>query len=223
MIPRIIHQIWLDNPLPDYLVPYMLSWRKLHPDWTHLLWTNVPQFLPEEVRPFCEPPNLRNESLFSDATRWAPGSEGQFRSDILRYELLYVMGGVYVDCDFECLKPIDSLISPNLELFAAWETDYRWIGNAILGAVPNNPTINRTIKNLPKNVQRFAGPGVRPNVLTGPQFITKLWANSYDKIHATIFPSKMFYPYLYNELHKGTQVWSQAYAVHHWNNKRQKT
>ena len=33
------------------------------------------------------------------------------KADILRYELLTIFGGVYVDCDFLCCKNIDSIIN----------------------------------------------------------------------------------------------------------------
>ena len=29
------------------------------------------------------------------------------KSDIFRYEILYRFGGVYVDTDFECIKPFE--------------------------------------------------------------------------------------------------------------------
>lgn len=32
------------------------------------------------------------------------------KSDILRYEILCQFGGIYVDCDFECLKSFDGLL-----------------------------------------------------------------------------------------------------------------
>jgi mannosyltransferase OCH1-like enzyme len=33
-----------------------------------------------------------------------------FKSDILRYEVLHKLGGVYVDFDFLCLKNIEPLL-----------------------------------------------------------------------------------------------------------------
>jgi mannosyltransferase OCH1-like enzyme len=32
------------------------------------------------------------------------------KSDIWRYEILFRLGGVYVDTDFECVRPFDSLL-----------------------------------------------------------------------------------------------------------------
>lgn len=141
---------------------------------------------------------------------------------MLRYEILYRYGGVYVDCDFEAQKPLDSLLTSSVKLFAAWESPLQWIGNAILGSEPGHPLLDRVIRGLPDNVNRLAGPGVRPNQLTGPQYLTRLWKNSFYKVEGgRLFEKNMFYPYLYNELEKGKQEFPDAYAVHHWNNKRQ--
>jgi hypothetical protein len=39
-IPRIIHQIWLGpSPLPEQDAAYVETWKQLHPDWEHRLWT----------------------------------------------------------------------------------------------------------------------------------------------------------------------------------------
>lgn len=218
MIPQIIHQIWLGDPMPDHLREYCQTWRDKHPRWMYILWTDVVE------PPLCKPPpdNLINQELFDNAKRWAPKAVGQFKSDILRYELLYRYGGVYVDCDFECKKPLDDLLTNSVKLFAAWETPGQWIGNAILGSIPGHPLMDRVIRGLPDNVNKLAGPDVRPNQLTGPQYLTRLWKSSFYKVDGDkIFSNELFYPYLYNELDKGTANFPKAYAVHHWNNKRQ--
>lgn len=33
------------------------------------------------------------------------------KADILRYELLYFFGGIYIDTDFLCIKNIDKLLN----------------------------------------------------------------------------------------------------------------
>jgi hypothetical protein len=48
---------------------------------------------------------MKNKDAFSGATNYGE------KSDILRYEILSQFGGIYVDCDFECLKPFDDLLS----------------------------------------------------------------------------------------------------------------
>ena len=59
------------------------------------------------------------------------------KSDILRYELCAEFGGVYIDADFEPLRPIEPLLA-GVSSFQADELDDRPC-NAILGSVAGDP------------------------------------------------------------------------------------
>ncbi len=92
-IPKIIHQIWLGSPLPQKYIQLQKSWQEKHPDWEYRLWTD------ESVKNF----KMQNQALFESATNWGE------KADILRYEILYQIGGLYVDTDFECVRSFDTL------------------------------------------------------------------------------------------------------------------
>jgi mannosyltransferase OCH1-like enzyme len=200
LIPHVVHHIWLGDPMPVHLERYIETWEEHHPDWDHRLWTHFE--------------GLRNQNLYDRAGEITP-HVGQFRADIARYEILYEHGGVYVDCDFECLRPLDNLIS-GIGCFAAWELEDRWVNNAILGATPGHPLFDDLIRALPASVSRNAGR--RPNRMTGPQFLTPIWR----RWHATTFPSAWFYPYPWSELDRQGEQFPDAYAVHHWENARKR-
>src|ERR1044071_4358605 len=102
-IPKLFHQIWIGSDLPDEFAHYMEGWKQNHPDWEHVLWTDL------DVSTL----KLKNRDLYNHAEEIAPRNVGQFRADLLRYELLFQFGGVYVDADFESLRPIDSLCNVN--------------------------------------------------------------------------------------------------------------
>lgn len=46
---------------------------------------------------------LYNQEAFDHASNYGE------QSDILRYELLYLYGGVYVDTDMQAVRPLDDL------------------------------------------------------------------------------------------------------------------
>merc|ERR1712070_1358542 len=100
LIPRIIHQVWIGGELPHRFQRLAASWKRLHPDWEYKLWTD------SDVKGL----RLRNRELFERAKN--PGQ----KSDILRLEVLYQYGGLYVDTDFECLKSFESSLA-NLRFF----------------------------------------------------------------------------------------------------------
>lgn len=201
-IPTQFHSIWVGDPMPDHLREYVASWTRVHPGWEHRVWGDD------------DLDWLQNQALFDAAEDHAENT-GQFRSDVARYEILHRFGGVYVDCDFEALHPIDELVE-GVDCFAAWETEGVWVNNAIMGAEPGHPLFADLIVGLPGNVERHRG--ARPNVTTGPQYVTPA-ARWHD---IRLFPSAMFYPYLWSDL--GTPAergpWPGAYAVHHWENRR---
>jgi mannosyltransferase OCH1-like enzyme len=206
-IPKVFHQIWVGpDPLPAEFEAYAQTWRDHHPGWEYRLWGEDSL------------PAMRNRDLYDAAEDLVPEhSVWQFRADVLRYEILWSYGGVYVDVDFECLAPLDARIE-GLEAFAAWEVQDRWVNNAILGAEPAHPFVDRLITGLPASVAHHRG--LRPNVSTGPQYLTGLWRRHRSEL--TVLPQALFYPYLYTDVGSAREhgPWPGAVAVHHWANRR---
>ncbi|MGI8596727.1 MAG: glycosyltransferase [Thermoleophilaceae bacterium] len=190
MIPRVFHRIWLgEEPMPEEFVAYGETWRRHHPDWTMELWTE------ERL------PALRHPDAFER------GRNHSERSNVLRYELLWQLGGVYIDTDMECLRPIDPLLD-SVCAFAGSTRPGR-IGSAIVGSVPGHPAFERAVELVPQGV---AGGG-RQTEETGPGFLTAILADFPD---VTVFPAAYFYPYRHDEKHLRGQEFPDAYAVHHW-------
>jgi mannosyltransferase OCH1-like enzyme len=202
VIPPVFHFVWVGAPMPDRLARYIASWAAVHPDWTVKVWGD---------NDFGW---LANQDLYDRAGSHT-SSVGQFRSDVARLEILHRFGGVYVDCDFEALQPIDDLC--DVPAFAAWEADGVWVNNALMGSVPGHPLWSELIAALPGNVDRCAGK--RPNVMTGPQFITP---HIVERPDVALYPSAWFYPYLWSELHRQGEEFPEARAVHHWDNARKR-
>lgn len=222
VIPRTIHQIWVGGPVPKHLQELMATWRELHPGWAYRLWTDT------EVRG----EEWAHWDLLEMADVYAGSSVGQFRADILRYEILNAYGGIYVDADFEAKRPLDELLE-GITAFAAWEREpgegpplHGWINNAIMGAYRGHPWLRTILSRLRGHVVDMRATGTRrPNLLTGPQYITPLTLgfvgeDNPDGQRVRIFPKDYFYPYLWNELGRGRDEFPDAYAVHHWENRR---
>lgn len=206
-IPETLHQIWIGpDPIPEQYAAYSETWRAHHPGWEHRLWTEDSL------------PAMRNRGLYDAAEDFVPEhSVWQFRADVLRYEILWSYGGVYVDVDFECLAPLDPHIA-GMEAFAAWESQDRWVNNALLGAEPAHPFLDRLIAGLPASVAHHRGQ--RPNVSAGPQYLTGLWRRHRDEL--TVLPQSLFYPYGFADVGTPREQgpFPGAVAIHHWANRR---
>ncbi|MGE0009498.1 MAG: glycosyltransferase family 32 protein [Candidatus Babeliales bacterium] len=182
IIPKIIHQIWIGpRPLPEKTRAWQESWLTMHPDWEYKLWTN------DDVEGFV----FENKKYFDKAVNWGE------KADILRYEILYHFGGVYVDIDFESLKPLDWLnqvcdFYVGIHAVPLLFKNRLRINNGIIAARPGHPILAHAVNSLKHFVNKR---GVANR--TGPDFFTSiiedilpLESDSLDMI----FPSNFFYP-----------------------------
>jgi hypothetical protein len=188
-IPKLVHRVWLGGaPMPEKVIRCGESWRRHNPAWKQRLWTD--RRLPRGV----------------DRAALARCANPAERSDVIRYHLMSRYGGIYVDTDFECLRPIDPLIE-NLSAFAGYEEPGR-VGSGIVGSAPGQPAFRR----LAEEVAKSAGRGIQPDA-TGPPLITRVLR---EHPEVMVFPAEVFYPYHWTELHLADGPFPQAYAVHHW-------
>lgn len=205
IIPKSLHFIWLGKPMPDHLAANVKRWRELHPDWNTYLWNerNIPL--------------LRHVDLYRRAKDLVPADAvAQFRSDIIRYEILFDFGGFYADVDTRPLRPLGEALAGR-EVFAAAE-DRNWVGNTYLGATAGHPLFADLIRGLDSNVRRLKGK--RPNHLTGPRYLTPIWRAH----NGHVAPSHQWYPYSYTHVKNGNvpdKFASDVFAVHSWNHTRE--
>ena len=151
MIPRMLHQVWLGpRPMPE---EWMRSWRDAHPSWSYRLWREA------DVATFV----LTNAALFGRCC-----DEGLFdaAADVARAEILLGEGGVYVDADSVCLRPLDGAAFLEAGFFATLEPTplaEDLITNAFMGASPGHPVLGRYVAALsrvgdPRPQWRHTGP-----------------------------------------------------------------
>lgn len=133
MIPKILHQIWIGvNELPKEEKSWIESWKRLHPEWKHILWTNdnIPVL----------PKNLQ-EVVESVSEKYA------LAADVYRYFILHNHGGFYVDTDMECFKNINDFLSYDfVGMIPRYEVNY--ITNSFFGVTQKNKILNDCMNNL---------------------------------------------------------------------------
>src|SRR6185436_4065096 len=99
--------------------------------------------------------------------------------DVLRYEVLFRFGGVYVDADQLCLRTFEDLLRPEDLFFAGYQNlgnpeldDERrrtpLIANAVIGASPGHPILERIIHDVGASAHAIDPPwrAVGPAALT---------------------------------------------------------
>ncbi|QXT34169.1 hypothetical protein KV697_09925 [Sphingomonas sanguinis] len=177
MIPKRLHVIWVgdESKRPDNCID---TWRTMHPDWEFRLWGNDDFAATQWVN-----------QAHMDAM-W--GRELNGVADMMRWEILYHHGGVLVDADSICVRPLDDHLL-ECEAFASWESEVArpgLIAAGYFGAEVENPFVGQIIKDIAAEasvIDRMAWQSV------GPQRVTDAYrAYGYNRMR--IYPSHYFIP-----------------------------
>jgi hypothetical protein len=198
VIPKLLHRVWPgDDEIPTTYEDYWATWQRYHPGWEAVTWRPA-DYLP-----------LVNQ-------RWYDMASGPAqRADIARYEILHRHGGIYVDTDFECLRPFDALIE-GLDGFAGLE-DETILCISLIGVTPKHPFVDQLMAMVPYSIT--ANPDATPAHQTGPVLATRVLhegSSIFTPPLFKVFPSSYFYPYRWDEKYREGESFPDAYAVHHW-------
>lgn len=149
-IPFVMHFIWLGpNPFPKESIDNINSWIALHPNWTYIFWTDRVRPLPHssmKLQLTTNYPFLKLAHCFEESTNYAE------QADILRYEILYRQGGLYIDHDVKCFKSF-SPFHQHYDFFCGLEAPHDPIlsssisvCNNIIGSRPCHPILEKCME-----------------------------------------------------------------------------
>ncbi|MCD8178555.1 MAG: hypothetical protein LUE98_14485 [Tannerellaceae bacterium] len=139
-IPKIIHQIWsgISEPLPEKFRILGETWKRDYPDWRYEFWDNqrinkfIKEYYPQYWYVYCKFP--------FNVQRW----------DAIRYLILEKFGGMYVDFDYESIKPMDDLLKGHSCCFAMEKefisSYFRVFNNALMLSIPAHPFMQRIVR-----------------------------------------------------------------------------
>jgi len=221
---RTVHQLWLGpDPLPAEMVAWQASITTHLPDHQLRLWRDADV---QKLAPWLMAPDL----CLSQASPLG------MRADAIRYNLMRLFGGLYLDTDFQILRPMDALWIPGAVHFGFQQIDQPAIG--LLRSPAGHPFWDFLLTRLaavaprkPENIWDIVQ-------ITGPGFFGRAvheWTRHnrqtalYDDqgqvaIHwpaaqmVGLLPATV-YPYWMGELNPAefrAANFPRAYAVHHW-------
>lgn len=182
-IPLKIHQIWLGSPVPEKYLKWQKTWQSI-PGFTYKLWTD------DDVNEF----NFAVKDIYNKAKNY-----GQ-RADILRIAILDKEGGIYVDIDFECIKPeFFKMLNFTYDFYAGLhplDAQVFALENALIGSIPGHPILKAYLRDLPK---RWALPSATQYsevvIKTGPGLFTRAFYKEAGKYYKDIaLPPTFLYP-----------------------------
>lgn len=206
-IPKIIHQTWKDETIPDSMKNYVKSWKTLHPEYKYMFWTDI------TIRDFIK-------NYYPWFLIYFDSYPHQImRVDAFRFFVLHRYGGIYADLDMECYKSIDTLLSDaSCLLFLEWKGS---VSNAIMCSIPNHPFLEYCFKALIQN-HSSSGPNTVAWKVTGPKFLTNSLKEYTEMGNSDykIYPNYYYFPIPWHKPlgdQSGQSVkYPNSYGAHHW-------
>ena len=161
-IPKIIHQIWFqgEENIPEHLKVYHKSWIDMNPKYEVKVWDE--KSIQEVLIKFNdkETTDMYNNYVYMIQ-----------KIDLAKYVILYIYGGIYIDMDIKCLKPItDEFLGDNDVILSELVYNFfhaslfvcvghnameKIINNGVIMTVPKHPILLYTIEQAKKNKNSF--------------------------------------------------------------------
>ena len=203
-IPKIIHQLWIGpKPRPS---KFMATWKDKHPDYEYIMW-NEEELSKRGLRLECVSKINEIEEINGKA-------------DIIRWEILYYYGGLFIDADSICIEPFNYLIEQN-KPFCGYENETARPGLVATGtmAFPKNHQLPRgAIDYIKANEVSQAKTGKMAWRTVGPELLTRLLQTNLYK-DVVIYPSYYFLPkHLTGLQYMGHSI---VYAYQEWGSTKQ--
>lgn len=178
MIPRIFHQIWVGGkPLPAPFAAWGEGIRALHPGWEHRLWNDA------QIEALLQDHFPRHLELYRRTRSYSQ------RSEIGRYAIMAVHGGVYLDTDCEGRRALDFIrdtdeliVAPELrttsrkvkKFYRTWRDELycQWM----FIARPGLPFLSELLDELARRMSRTVNPDPFVNAIdqSGPGAFTDI-------------------------------------------------
>lgn len=224
-VPRIIHQIWsgVTEPLPGNFRRLGETWKRDYPDWQYEFWDNermnqfIKEYYPQYWYIYCK--------YKHNIQRW----------DAIRYLILHKIGGMYVDFDYESIKPMDELLKNKTCCFALEQdfisNHFSIFNNALMLSTPGHPFMERVVKYVFSRTLLAAPTCIAKNMevfnTTGPFALIRLYDSltDHEKEDVYLIPAKYVSPFTGHEAEEYRygvrnphleECLKDAYAVHYF-------
>ncbi|ODV57868.1 mannosylinositol phosphorylceramide synthase catalytic subunit SUR1 [Ascoidea rubescens DSM 1968] len=160
LIPKIIHQTYKNEFIPDIWKAGQKACLDLHPDYKYILWTDqmARDFISEQYPWFLK--------------TWDNYKYPIERADSIRYFALSHFGGIYIDLDDGCARRLDPLLT--VPAFVR-KTTPTGVSNDVMGSVPKHPFFLKVLDNLQKYDRNWLIPYLTIMYSTGPLFLSVIW------------------------------------------------
>jgi mannosyltransferase OCH1-like enzyme len=207
-IPKIIHQIWIGKKTPPVLSKYMSTFKNMN-GYIYKLWRN------EDLSEANFPKTWKyiNKLLNSPKIFYA------MIADLMRLEILYHHGGIYVDTSFEAVKNLDVILDKydSSQFIMSNEAScglkcrggdkkQLYISNSFIISTPFYKVIERLISEEYLSNIDFSQ---KANYSTGPYYVR---TGIIKKSDVTMLETSLIYPYNYED-EENDQLFDECFST----------
>jgi mannosyltransferase OCH1-like enzyme len=174
-VPRISHQVYVTShnnfkEVSNFLIKKIAAningLLELDENWRFFFWVNNPLSIPQSIRELKNVEihlitELYRVALYEDINNFiqlATVSSCTEASNLIRYSVLQIYGGIYYDLDYQFYNFTKLLqIANSFNFFAGKEfnKDFSQIGNAFIAAVADHPIINQAVEWVARNLNEI--------------------------------------------------------------------
>lgn len=209
VIREIIHQTAKTAQIPERWRSYQRRVRELYPQWEYRLWTDEDNLALVRSR----------MPDFEDAYLGAPLNI--MRADLIRYLIMDIFGGLYLDFDYEFLKPFN-FNSHHLVLPRESDDDKPlFVGNSVLASEPGHPFWRAVLRDYQASFPKQPRDPEEEDIinLTGPGLLTRVYTREFSSDPSIHIPPRQAFnppiPRTEEEYQVLKSKESVAYGIHH--------
>lgn len=207
MIPKLIHQTAKTSAVDPKWAPFRKTLLEFHPGWTYRLWTDEDNLaLLGDRRPDLM-------EVYRNMTQPA------MRADLMRYIYMQQFGGLYLDLDYQFLKPFD-LSDKSVVLPRESDDDQPvYLGNCLLASEAGHPFWTALLDAIE------ASPPTKDTVRTeqdsvdqaGPGMVTRVWREGFQDDSTIFVPPRFWFNPLIPRTDADTEALrarGESYGIH---------
>lgn len=163
-IPCIVHQTWKTIDVPNEWKPSQEAWKRYHPGWVYVLWTD------DDIFDYIEEFHPKFSSLFASFTY------GIQKADAIRYFILHDFGGVYSDLDLVPVKNVEEYFRDGMPLYFLFSPNVNVFTNFLMASAPRQPIWKSIWKRLvhPQLPTWAIGKHLEVMYTTGPAMVSDI-------------------------------------------------
>lgn len=217
LVPSIIHQVWLGDEPSVNISECLKTVQNINFAFEYYLWDEE-----KLLNDFCEQFPKQKVKLLKLLNLQISSAA---KVDLIRFIILYEIGGIYIDADFQFINPIPHRFLETEVILAA---EPFGLTNALIGMTPRHPLAKRMVDTVWKNICEIDISSTNIVSRTGPVQFQKVVRNIalYNNFKTFIIPphilglvpfqKKYFLKKFYENSNFENNLPADVIAVHHY-------